>query len=387
MPCPRITTGENFLSTTLLHIDCQAQTLGSFGFAALANPYSPASLALTSLLTIFIALFGIRLLLGYPMAGRDLVGDIIKIGIVLTLATSWPAWRVIGYDLVIDGPAQLAQAIGGGAGIPGTSGDLIVHLQQIDNGLAALNDQGSGRLGGAQGDWFQLGFARIVFLAGSLGPLVLVRLAAGFLLAIAPLVAGLILFGITRPLFIGWARGLVMTFLAALALSLFFGVEIALLEPWLADALAKRAADQPILQAPVEVLALTLAFAVASLGSITAMARIAFYPAGIERALPLPPSARGDMQPKIETTPGSRELLLDNPSRATVVALSISENIRRQERLIEGARLGTQGGPGSEGFVRSDAIGKGEMGDTLGSSYRRSTRRVSAAGSRPDLTR
>ena len=38
-----------------------------------------------------------------------------------------------------------------------------------------------------------LGFARVIFLIGTIGPLALVRLAAGFLLAIAPLVAGLLL--------------------------------------------------------------------------------------------------------------------------------------------------------------------------------------------------
>ena len=32
MACPSVTTGDQFLAQTLDHLDCQAQTLGSFGF-------------------------------------------------------------------------------------------------------------------------------------------------------------------------------------------------------------------------------------------------------------------------------------------------------------------------------------------------------------------
>ena len=48
--CPRLSTGEAFLSTLLRHIDCQAQTIGADGYQALAAPGSPFALALTGLL-------------------------------------------------------------------------------------------------------------------------------------------------------------------------------------------------------------------------------------------------------------------------------------------------------------------------------------------------
>lgn len=388
MACPAITTGGSFLATTLGHIDCQAKTLGSFGFAALANTGSPVSIALTSLLTIFIALFGLRLLLGYPMAGRDVIGDILKVGIVLTLATSWPAWRVLGYDLVIDGPSQIANAIGIGASMPGSSGDLAARLQHVDNGLAALNIYGSGRLGVAQGDWFQLGFARIAFLAGTLGPLVLVRLAAGILLAIAPLMAGLLLFRITRAIFVGWARGLVMTYLASLVLVLLLGAELAVLEPWLADALAKRSADQQTLDAPVELLAITLAFALACLGTLALVARIAFHTSEVVEAVfsgqKLHPREELPMTARTST---NTDISGETPSRATAVALSVSETLRREQRMMDTLQSagGNRGDAG--GSVGDRTTGRIYMGDTLGSSYRRNRRRVSAAGSRRDQAR
>jgi type IV secretion system protein VirB6 len=164
MSCPVVHTGSNFLAAALAHIDCQAATIGSFGFGALSGPGSPVLIALVSLLTIFIAMFGIRLILS-PTHMHDLVSDILRIGIALMIMTSWPAWRVIGYDVVIHGPSELAQIISASAGLPGGGDNLDARLQNFDRGLAALNNAGTGRLGVSQGDWFQLGFARAAYLA------------------------------------------------------------------------------------------------------------------------------------------------------------------------------------------------------------------------------
>ncbi len=92
MACDAVQTGQRFVAQMLAHIDCQAQTIGAYGYGALADPASSVAIALSGLLTVFVAFFGIRLILAEPQSGRDLVGDVLRIGIVLTLATSWPAW-------------------------------------------------------------------------------------------------------------------------------------------------------------------------------------------------------------------------------------------------------------------------------------------------------
>src|SRR5690606_30564527 len=92
MACPSVITGSEFLVRTLAHLDCQAQTLGSFGFQSLAASGSIAGVILSALLALFIALYAIRLLFGPGDEPRDLVGAVLKVGIVLTLAVSWPAW-------------------------------------------------------------------------------------------------------------------------------------------------------------------------------------------------------------------------------------------------------------------------------------------------------
>jgi type IV secretion system protein VirB6 len=388
MACPAVSTGKAFLSAALAHVDCQAQAIGSYGYGALADPGSTVSLALTGLLTLFVATYGIRLLLGYAGTGRDLVGDVIRVGIVLTLATSWPAWRTMGYDLVIHGPEEIANTIGLAANLPGSQGDLASRLQKVDDAIAALNERGAGRRGVANGDWFQLGFARVAFLIGTLGPLALVRLAAGILLAIAPLVAGLMLFGITRSIFAGWAKGLVTAFLAMMALSLILAAELALAEPWLAQVIRLRNANEQTLGAPTEILIITLAFTLISFGMIALVARIGFHPSTWISAFA--PVTEQRSRETVERRQSAPALPADaSPARAKAVASAVADSISREDRFTRGRR-----GPDLAAAAPATAAPKGQPGwhandiapPSLGSSYRRSSRRISAAGMRRDQT-
>lgn len=384
MACPTVLTGQAFLGTALAHIDCQAQTIGSYGFAALASQGSPVSIALTSLLTVFIALFGIRLLLGYSMTTRDVVGDVLKVGIVLTLATSWPAWRIVGYDLLIHGPGQIAEVIGAGAALPGSGGDMSERLQNVDNGLAAFTVFGSGRPGVAQGDWFQLGLARSAYLAGTLIPLALVRLTAGFLLAVAPLMAGLLLFGVTRAIFEGWARALVLCFLGSIMLTLIHGVELALLEPWLQDALQRRASDMQTLDAPVEVLVLTLAFPLVALAALFLVARLAFH----GQYLPTP-STRGEggeVDPSLIERPRVNAARDQDAPRAVLVADAVAGSLRREERIADIMRVQARASGDERAAPSALAARSGvhEQAEALGSTWRRPARRASGAARRRD---
>jgi Type IV secretory pathway, VirB6 components len=389
MACPIIHTGQDFLASALAHIDCQAASIGAYGFGALASPGSPVALALTSLLTIFVALFGIRLLLGYQIQARDVIADVLKVGIVLTLATSWPAWRVIGYDLIIRGPAQIAQVIGASAGLPGSAGDLADRLQNLDKGLAALGEFGSGRLGAAQGDWFQLGFARSAFLTGTLGPLALVRLIAGFLLAVAPLMAGLLLFGVTRGVFEGWVRALVATFLASMLLRVIYGAELAMLEPWLEDALQQRVNKEQVLDAPVEILVATLSFAVVAIAAVFFIARLAFhrsthFPATLQFAPGRTELPAATMRSRVFMASG------EEPARAHIVAHSVAENLRREERIAEIMRMEgrrSQANAGTAPSVLAAEAARHGGDEALGSTWRRPSARASRASQRRDSSR
>ena len=144
MACPTTYTGDGFLVRILGQIDCQAQLIGSYGWLALSEPGSLASTVTTGLLTLFIALFGLRLLFGPTPGSRDVVFDVLKIGIVLTLALSWPAFRTLIYDVVFLAPADIAGRIAATA-----SGEFPQRLQAIDSAIVQLSDYGSGRTTGA----------------------------------------------------------------------------------------------------------------------------------------------------------------------------------------------------------------------------------------------
>lgn len=290
--CPALSSGGEFLSSLLRHIDCQGRTIGWTGWETLSQPDSPALIALTSLLVIFVALFGMRMALGHATTVRDSVAAVIKIGVVLTLAGSWPAYRTVVYDLVVDGPAEITRLIGVGPRSSG-EGDLIPRLQAADRNIMRLTSLGAGRdngdpapsPGAGAGEPPQrfpihddpaFGWARVFFLASAVAAFAGVRLTAGLLLALAPLVAGLLLFRVSRALVAGWARALAFTILASVATAVVLGVELGLLEPWLHQAIATRLAQGVAPSVPLELLVLCLAFALALFGALGLLLRLAF---------------------------------------------------------------------------------------------------------------
>ncbi len=286
MVCPTTYTGNGFLERILGQIDCQAQVLGSYGWLALSEPGSLAATVTTGLLTLFIALFGLRLLFGPAPGTRDVVFDVLKIGLVLTLALSWPAFRTLIYDVVFLAPADIAGRIAATA-----SGNFAERLQAIDGAIVQLSEFGSGRQTGAfidtegAGASFQgiamqdesaLGWSRLFWLTGVIGSVAFFRLAAGLLLALAPLAAGLLLFDATRGLFAGWMRGLVLALIGSVGASVLLAVEMAVLTPWLEDALRLRSLGYATPSAPTELMAMTLAFALVQLGFVWLLGKVAF---------------------------------------------------------------------------------------------------------------
>ena len=405
MSCAAIQTGNHFLGGVLAQVDCQAQAIGAYGYGALADPGSPVAALLLAALTLFIALYGVRLMFGEAPDGRDLVGSLVKIGIVLTLATSWPAWRTLAYQVVLDGPAQIAGQVGLASGLPGGRGDLNRRLDNVDEGILALTAYGTGRLVGAvasttdQGDISRgialadrTGFAwgRVAFLAGTIGPLAIVRLAAGILLALAPLMAALLLFAGTRDVFIGWLRALGACALGAVVLALVYGVELAMLEGWLNDALGQREGNVLVPAAPTELIVIALAFSAVAWGALALVVRMTFFAApGWQRLARALADRTDGLAPRLQfagAAPGATAPT--SAPRAQQVADAVAQSMRREERSSEySRRIGqaTLGSSAPGGGVRPAAAGPAPY-EALGGSYRRTSRRSSSAASKRDST-
>ncbi|MES1971177.1 MAG: type IV secretion system protein [Pseudomonadota bacterium] len=417
MACPSIAPGSAFLTGVLGYVDCQAQAIGQGGYQALAAPGSAVSLALTGLLTIFVALFGYRMIFGQTPDARDGVVAVVKLGVVLALATSWPAFRTLAYDVVLHGPAELAAGIGAPAGLPGSNGGLVARLQGIDNGLAELQLLGTGKPDNADEivgptqpltpqqqqeqyrklqslqqrprwdparDATMLSEARTLYLTGAIGAFAAVRMVGGLLLALGPLFALFLLFDTTRGLFEGWVRGLAGAALGALSTAIVLGVQLAVMEPWLIAILEQRRQNIPTPTVPVEMLVMTLVFVLTLVAALIAVARVA-------QGFRLSTAWRAAPQRLIESFRDRRDAVplaighgpVDQRSRAFAVADAVAASQRRESAALPPpvAHLSYQG---TTQAVTRD-IPAAAAAVPLGQSYRRRTRgRVSAGASRRD---
>jgi len=386
-------------------VDCQAQAIGAGGYQALAAPGSGFSLLLTAALTLFVALYGYRMLFGQVPNIREAVLAIVKIGFVLALAASWPTYRTLVYDFALRGPAELAAQIGGGTAIPGSAGGLVPRLQYQDwafssLAVAGVGDTVTGVAAAPQAapiapplapgfDTLALGGARLVFLMSSLGSLAAVRLVAGLLLALGPLFILFALFGATRGLFEGWVRGLVGSVLGAVGVAILLGVELALLEPWITDLLARRAAGIAIPGAPTELLAASLIFGFALLAVLFAAARVASgfrlpawmgATASSERSL-----VRRDGM-VIATAQGDRSAAPnEGRSRAAALVDAVSAGQRREVAAATRMAEANRGAAVPALAAARGDSGLGVRQVPIGESFRRRTRsRMSASAARRD---
>jgi type IV secretion system protein VirB6 len=410
--CPTIPSDDGFLRGVLDFVDCQAQTIGAEGYQALAAPGSILSLVMLGFLTLFVALFGYRMLLGQVPGVRDGVLALIKIGIVLALATGWTAYRTLIYDVAFHGPAEIAAEIGRGTGLPGAGGGLVARLDLADRNMVALAALGVGdpiegvattpaaepgqpalptaAARQAQGyDALAMGGARVLFLTGAIGALAAVRLIAGLMLALGPFFIAFLLFAATRGLFEGWLRVLGGAALGALGAGILLGVELALLEPWLNHLIARRLAGQSIAGAPVELFVVTLVFALALLAVLIAAARTAY---GLQmpaewRDAPTPVATILGEPVRVGGTirePGSAAA---DRSRAVMVADAVAAAQRREAAPLAAAAFA---GASSSSTHSTRPVTVHDRAappppPRLGQSYRRRTgTRVSASSGRRD---
>ena len=390
--------GAGFVSSMTGYIDCQAQVLGTGAWQALSQPGSSLAIVLTGLLTIFIALIGYNLLLGRAIGVREGTLAFVKIGAVFALATSWPAYRTLVYDVMTDGPSQLVAEIGPGGGVIGSDGTLLDRLDLADQALAQLAMLGPGQppaLGQAQVvpapfgafDSFALGGSRILFLLTAIAGLAIVRVVTGLMLALGPFFIAFLMFDATRSLFEGWVRVLAGAALGAVGVSITLGLELGLMEPWLSAVLARRMAGEALPTMPTELFVMTMLFTIVVIAALYGCARVA-------RAfrLPLPLRAMSLAGPsRSMPVAASADVLRVNSredterSRAAAVA-SVMSAMNRRETLAGTAetRMISEGRPA---VIANRPDERVAVAVPVGRSFaRRSGARVSARANRRDAS-
>ena len=171
----------------------------------------------------------------------------------------------------------------------------------------------------------------------------------------------------------GWRRGLVLGALGSLGITLLLAVEVAVMEPWLADALNRRSLGYATPSAPTELLALSLAFAVASAGLLVLLGKVTFQ-SNWSIALPTGGSSRTEWQVAREARAralGPIELT------AHARALTVSEGVRNVLRH-EDARRGMPQALLIQGPQQA-TVGTLATSTPIGSSWRRTSQRTTSA--------
>lgn len=282
--CPAVPTGPGFLAGLLQSLDCHAVKTAEQTFAFVGHAGGPAAVLIPAALTLLIAIFGFRFMFGPGPTFGDATAAAVRVGVVLALATSWPAVTSVIARPVLQGPAELT-ATGAGA----TLGE---RLGRLDNGIAAMTSWGTGRNDvraprTASGDYaanaaatipvadaIAFGAARVSYLLTAIAAVGIIKLLAGVLIGLAPLFAGLLLFDRTRGMFAGWARTLFALLIAGAAVRVALGLELQILEPWIGEVVRQRQALIAAPSAAVELLAITLAFGLICAGLIFVILRL-----------------------------------------------------------------------------------------------------------------
>jgi type IV secretion system protein VirB6 len=228
----------NGVAAALQAVDCVAAETTAAAFGRLFAPGGALITVLTILLTLYVAWFGMNLLLGRASLGlRSLTPRMMTIGLVLTFVTSWVAYSSVVWNLVVGGPDWIAGVI-----TASRESATQVFAQKIDVVFQALQQASPGQAEGKDISAFSpegmMWLGAMLFLLGTVGVLVTARIALAVLIAVGPIFVVMALFPATRGLFTGWLKGLVMLALVPLFAVLGGSVMLELAVPILAALVA-----------------------------------------------------------------------------------------------------------------------------------------------------
>ena len=355
--CPAGIDPAALARDVLAMTDCLIAGQVAQSYAALLAPGGTLATALTLALTIYVAIFGYRLMLGLSrLTLGEVVPHFIKIGIILALVTSWPSYQTLVFNLLFNGPQQLAATLAQPAVGAGGSGDIMLTLQAVFDRLtdAAADaweqgDPGAGAtptapappvagaattvappvpalpfaLGAPQFAAMLLWLSAFVLMAMSVGVLLVVRIVLALLLVVGPVFIAMALFRPTRGVAEGWLRTTVKFALVPLfALPLIVAViaAVAPLTAGLDDAPIVNVRDGPVLL----ILLVVMVFA-------AVMVQAARLGGGIASGIRLPRGAppAPDITSAATVTAGRGPNPVPTSSRAETIVRAIDAGDRR----------------------------------------------------------
>ena len=214
--------GPAGVADALSKVDCMATDATAVSFGRLFGAHGSFTTALTIVLTLYIALLAFNLLTGRSALRISvLTPRMMALGLVLTFATSWIAYQSVVWNLATGAPDEIASVL------VGTNGSATtIFAQQLDGFFTAITDAAAqaqpnpataatnpAAIAAATSMTSPaniLSIGALLLLLGTVGVLVVCRLALAALLIIGPVFIVLALFEGTRGLFEGWLKSVAM---------------------------------------------------------------------------------------------------------------------------------------------------------------------------------
>lgn len=374
-------------------VDCQVHGLAQSGYAALSGPGSPVASLLTVLMTLYIAFIGYRLVLGKGgLRMGDITVSVIKLGLVVALATNWLLVETLIYDALFKAPAEvgglLLGRLNGDAGADpyrGLQASFDVLQRAAEHFASRAGAGGSALQGGPAFAAFAVNGGGMIMLLSTLGVVLACKVVLSVLLAMTPLIAGLLLFETTKGLVEGWLKAMIALAVLPMVATLVLTLELAALTPSLKALAALNHVQQfaPLDIGPaVTVLVLSLVFAIVL---VLAAIAVAVTAAGL-RLPRAAPAARND-EAATASTARYAAPEIEPRSRAVHIAAAAAAIERRESQSTTSA---SPTGPRRLALVadRGPSIEPVPVagGVPLGASYRRpASPRRSASSARRDL--
>ena len=214
--------GPAGVADALGKVDCLASDATAVSFGRLFGEHGSFQTALTIILTLYVALLAFNLLTGRSaLKVSVLTPRMMTLGLVLTFATSWIAYQSVVWNLATGAPDEIASVLVGTKGSATT-----IFAQQLDNVFNAITDAATAvtpavtpaapgipaavAVPTLASPANILSIAGLILLLGTVGVLVVCRLALAALLIIGPVFIVLALFDGTRGLFEGWLKSVAM---------------------------------------------------------------------------------------------------------------------------------------------------------------------------------
>lgn len=227
----------NGIAESLRAVDARAAQTTAEAFARLFGTHGALGPALTALLTLYVALLAFGLLTGRSSLNLAMLTPrMLGLGLTLTFVTSWVAYQSVLWNLLAGAPDQIASLI---LGTKGSATMLFAdRLDQLFRAVSTAAETAQAAMaaqpnhpGGSFNPADLLWLSSLMLLLGTVGLLIVARIALAAMLALGPIFILLALFRATRGLFEGWLKASVLFALMPLLTVLIGGGAIEMMAP------------------------------------------------------------------------------------------------------------------------------------------------------------